>query len=496
MDIVYPMFPVFHGPSLWRRLHKQDHHTDRGFFASIMAACALAAARTRDGALGIEYDFDDSAEKSSEVFFSAAQDAIPKDLSKATGLGFLRACGLLALTSMQYGQLHTMHIHMGHYHTLSTLQAFHDEEKWPVGLTVEEKEESRRLFWTMYSWDVYTAIVFGTFIKTQETHSNVSYPSEVNDDELTSDAGSPVDETNWLRGWNFTTDLYRTLEHTIKRVRRKGQQREDRVSIVRILISEDISDLQVMENILNLYYQLPSRFKEYKVPITGDRSQDIYGFQAANIQATLQLVRITLFESNPWTDVHQKCDVAEEVLSTFLNIDRQFLRAISTPLVYQLGGIGQVLASGMQGTLTEDLYQRIRSLVNSMADLLESLESGLQPAAGASKGLRAQIEKIDQFMHVQRQMLASIPETQPGLTTATGLGPDSGGVVNGQNGVHHIQLPHTNSLGMSTPLDEFQLPPDVVGEWPWPFDFTQEVNGHAHATSVPQMMNGFKEEVR
>jgi hypothetical protein len=416
------------------------------------------------------------------MFFSAAQDAIFKDLTKATGIGYMRACALLAVTSIQYGQLQTMHHYIGTFMTLSAIQQFHDEDKWPQNLTMVEREERRRLFWSMYTLDIYAGAVFGSILRSQETHSNVRYPNEISDEQISADSASPSEELHWMRGWNFTTDLYRILEHTLKRLRRNKQRRDDRTSVVRLLIADSIPDVQVMENILNLYYQLPPRFKEYQVGVTGDKSQDVFGFQAANIQATLQLLRIILFESSNWHDVDQKCEVAESVLSSFQSISPHYLRAISTPLVYHLGGIGQILAGVMQGILTEDKYQRVVSLLGSMADVLEGLESGLQPAAGASKGIRAQIDKIDQFMNVQRQMLASFPQANSSLDAMPEIA-----ITNGLSSGNNLALP-TNNLGMQTPLDEFQLPGDLTGGWPWPFDFTQE--GGA------QILSGFSEEHR
>ncbi|KXS93671.1 hypothetical protein AC579_3591 [Pseudocercospora musae] len=483
MDVVYPIFPLFHGPALWDRLRKRHHLTDRGFFASVMAACALAAARARDGAVGDKYQFEETVENSSEIFFSAARDAIFKDLSRSTGIGYLRACALLALTSMQYGQITSMHQYVGHYTTLSATQSFHDEDKWPSDLSQEEVEERRRLFWAMYCFDVYLSVVFNTMLKTQETHSNVCYPSEASDEEISAGLASTSNGNHWLRGWNFATDLYRVLEHTIKRIRSNRQRRDDRISIVRMMISDTIPDLQIMENVVNLYYQIPPRFKDFRAPVVGDRSHDIFGFQAANIQATLQLVRITLFESHNRHNVLQKCDVAEQLLTTFQSIAPHYLRAISTPLVYHLGGVGQILAQVMQGVLTEDSYQRVRSLLGSMADLLEELESGLQPTAGASRGLRYQIDRIDQYMNAQREMLASTmqhPHSQAHASNCMTAPMLSSGQMPNRS-----QRP-INSLGMRTPLDEFQLPADLTGEWPWPFEFaSHDANG--------QLLSGFEE---
>jgi hypothetical protein len=333
--------------------------------------------------------------------------------------------------------------------------------------------------------DIYMSAVFGTISRSQETHSIVQYPSEVNDEDITSDSISPSsDELHWLRGWNFTTDLYRILEHTLKRLRRNKQTlTEDRTSIVRLLITDNIPDVQVMESMLDLYYALPARFKEFQMPVTGDRSRDLISFQAANVQATLQLVRIVLFESSNWQDVDRKCEVAEQVLSTFSSIPAHYLRAISTPLVYHLGGIGKILASVVQDVLTEEKYQRVRALLGSLADLLEGLESGLQPAAGASKEIRAHMDKIDHFMEAQRSMLASFSQAPPPIDAMPELAMDNGA----SNGLGHgnLQLP-TNSLGMRTPLDEFQLPGDLTGGWPFPFALTPDHN--------QQMMGGFHED--
>ncbi|CAK3799631.1 unnamed protein product [Lecanosticta acicola] len=485
MEILYPMFPFFHEPTLWSRIRRKDHLTDRGFFASIMAACALASARARDGAISTRRGLDESIEQASETFFSAAQDVIYKDLGKTMGLGYVRACALLALTSIQYGQKQSMHQFMGHYHTLSAMQHLHDEDQWPAEIPVEEREERRRLFWAMYSWDIYTSVVFDSVMRLGETHCNVRYPIEVNDEELSPNVASPPNnELNWLRGWNFTVDLYRILEHATRRLRRKKLgQREDRVSVVHLMVGDGISDERLMENVLDLYNQLPRRFKEYQVPATGDKSQDLYGFQAANIQATLLLVRITLFDANSHErSLHQKCDVAREVLHAFEQIDPTYLRALSTPLVHHIGGIGKILGSVMQGTLTEDSYQRVRGLVHQMADLLGGLESGLHPTTNVSRDLRQQIDKIDLFMSGQRQILASFPQQQQQPQQLAPNGIDHG-FSNGTALLHH-----TNALGMSTPLDEFQLPADVVDGWPFPMDFGAVPEGQY------QMPNGFSDD--
>lgn len=420
-----------------------------------MAACALASARARDGALTILHSQLRHSEPESEVYFTAASDGIGKDFKNAQGLDYMRACALLALTSIQYGQISTMHQYLGHYQTLSAMQQFHDETCWPQNLSDVESEERRRLYWSMYSLEVYTSVVFNGVLRTQETHSNVRYPRETDDENIGQSSVSPTGSevgVSWLRGWNFTTDLYRVLEHTIKRLRAKHSHWDDRVSVVHMLVQDSIPDAAVMDRVLNMYYQLPAQFKE-TLPATGQQSKDVFGFQSANIQATLQLVRMTLFSMNMNQDVEQKCKVAEQVLSQFHQIPSHYLKAISTPLVYHLGGIGHILASVMEGQLCEISYQRVRTLLLSMADLLQGLENGLQPTAGASHGLRAQVDRIDKYMEAQRRSIPSVPQEPVTL-------PAPERVMGYQPGL--------------APLDEFQLPPELLGEWPWPFDFTQE----------------------
>jgi hypothetical protein len=160
MEVVYPILPLFHGPTLWERIRNRDHLSDRGFFASVMGACALASARARDGAVIDSHKIPKlGLEQQSEVFYSGAACAILKDFNKAQGLGYLRACGLLAVTAIQYGQIASMHQYLGHFCTLSAMQQFHDEAHWPRNMTMTEKEECRRLYWSMYSLDVLAAVV-------------------------------------------------------------------------------------------------------------------------------------------------------------------------------------------------------------------------------------------------------------------------------------------------------------------------------------------------
>jgi hypothetical protein len=488
MEVVYPILPLFHGPTLWERIRNRDHLSDRGFFASVMGACALASARARDGAVIDSNKLPKlGLEQQSEVFYSGAACAILKDLNKAQGLGYLRACGLLAVTAIQYGQIASMHQYLGHFCTLSAMQQFHDEAHWPRNMTMIEKEECRRLYWSMYSLDVLAAVVFNGVLKFQETSANVRYPTEVNDELITATSCSSGSEGNWLRGWNVTTDLYRILEHTIRQVRSSHQGlKTDRAPVIHLLGHERFNSALVMEGIHRLYENLPARFKDYSVPVTGNPAEDVYGFQAANIQATFQLARMTLSSMDPDNDVHQKCAVAENLLSAMHSICPRFLTVISTPLVYHLGGIGHILAGAMEGSLTEAAYQRVRTSLVSLADLLENLESGLQPTAGSSKGLRAQVAKIDAHMQAQRSSssYASTVVNPAPMTVSYPPGPRS---VFTQHQPARIAHAAFNGIPVQTSASQYQVPQEVVGAWPWPFE---PQNDPQHAINNVQGFNG------
>jgi hypothetical protein len=162
----------------------------------------------------------------------------------------------------------------------------------------------------------------------------------------------------------------------------------------------------------------------------------------------------------------------------------RFLTVISTPLVYHLGGIGHILAGVMEGSLTEAAYQRVRTSLVSLADLLENLETGLQPTAGSSKGLRAQVGKIDAHMQAQRSSSSYASSVvNPAPMTVT--------YPPGQRSVftqHQPPIAHAfNGIHVQTSAGQYQVPQEVVGTWPWPFE---PQNDPQHPINNVQGFNG------
>lgn len=134
-----------------------------------------------------------------------------------------------------------------------------------------------------------------------------------------------------MHGWNFTTDLYRILEHVVDGTRRRFSSANGTTTVWSLFSPASMSEPTVMERVLSMYTALPPQFRETP-PITGDMSKDLFGFQSANIQATLQLLRMVLLSAEE-IGVDRKCDVAGELLSVFTKVPVEYLKAISSPLV-------------------------------------------------------------------------------------------------------------------------------------------------------------------
>jgi hypothetical protein len=142
-------FPLFHKPSFIDRINHKEHLRNQGLFASTMAVCSLVSGRARDGALySNQWHREELMDPPSEAFFAAARDSIPRDLVAAKGINYMRACAILAIASIQNGQIKSMQKYSGLYHTLISMEGLHDEKLWPKDLGPIEIEERRRLVWT------------------------------------------------------------------------------------------------------------------------------------------------------------------------------------------------------------------------------------------------------------------------------------------------------------------------------------------------------------
>ncbi|KAL4812995.1 fungal-specific transcription factor domain-containing protein [Aspergillus spinulosporus] len=476
-EIVYPIFPLFHWPTFSKALENMDYLHDDGFFASTMAMCALASARARDGALySSRWSSRQLANPSSEIFCMAAKESIPRDLAAAKGTEYMRACAILSIASIQHGQIRGMQQYLGMYHTLATMDGLHDEKFWPKDLDPITIEIRRRMFWSIYTLDVYSSIVWGGIIRHREAQSNVRYPGDVRDDFISKNAHgvSPAENgrltapglsDDWICGWNFITDMYRMLEHAVDSQRRRPRPNNGTADAWSLFRLPQTAGSWLMDHVLSMYSSLPPQFRETQ-PVTGDLAHDIFGFQSANIQATLQLLRMVL-SSNEEQGVDEKCDVAGQVLSVFSKVPVEYLKAISSPLLHHIAGIGYILGSVMEGSLSEVSYQRVRTLLLEMADLLHRLESGLRRSTGTSERLKAQVNRIDDYMMTKLSSTAFAPQPRPPSILNPPVQDD---LVSGVYQQPILAPMHAPMTGMDDPIAQFQLPAELLNDWPWPFD--------------------------
>ncbi|ETN42793.1 uncharacterized protein HMPREF1541_01951 [Cyphellophora europaea CBS 101466] len=425
-EVVYPIFPFFHQPTYLRRIARAEYTSDRHLFSTTMALCALVSARVQDQALfNTSYDMEELTKVPCETFYEAAVQA-SVDVTTETSiqsLDLLRTCALLSLTAVQCGKIRDMQRFLGRYHTLVAMDRLQDESNWPTGIGIVETEERRRLFWSMYTFEIYVSIVWNSVTRVREQQVNVAYTTEI-DDELFSDRGysstlrplvdlrqSPtsrpgqVASTSWLCGWNFTTDLYRVLEHVIASF---GNRKRHQGSFpMELFVNRSATSISsVRDVVMQQYTNLPYCFKVVS-QLTCDPASDRFGFQAANITATVQLLRMMLFASGGGS-IEDRCKIASEVIDAFTQIPVAYLRAISSPLLHHLAGIGSILGSVFEEPMSEHAYEQVRVVLLALAQLLENLEHGIHATKSAQR-LRDLVAQIDDYMNSQRDQSSNLP---------------------------------------------------------------------------------------
>jgi len=386
-----------------------------------MALCALASARARARVLHpSQWNIAALTETPSETYFDAAQDAIAHHslLTDDCEFDYMRACTLLSIVCIQYDNHKLLSYWLGIAHSLSAASAFHHERNHlPEGLDTVEVEERRRLFWSVYNIDVSVSVIWGNIMRSRETSSTVVYPTEIDDDDFTKD-GFPQDYSGggyrtWLQGWNFVTDLHRVLEHSSYHSQRLRKPDYRMPYLKSIFTAVPASPPFVLQNVMAGYEALPPLLKKPR-PITGNRHEDLFGYQAANIAVAMQSVRLVLFTTEPHT-VTQKCAVAQEVMSGFAAIPNAYLRTACVPALRHLGWVGTILGSAFDEGLPHPVYQMVRSVLLSLANLLANLEVDMCCPAGTADKLRTQISRIDEYIFSLRRE----PLTRQGFINPT-----------------------------------------------------------------------------
>lgn len=111
-----------------------------------------------------------------------------------------------------------------------------------------------------------------------------------------------------------------------------------------------------------------------------------------------------------------------------------------------------------------------------MAELLANLDLGLHFTAGASERLRSHVARIDDYMQAQRRLVLfdqqqpqHVPRRSNSDASANPYQPDPNQDAYAVDG--------GGNLGGVPSTSEFQLPPELLEDWPWAFDFAQIYTG-------------------
>lgn len=502
-EIVYPIYPFFHRATLRRDIARSAYLKDKYKFAAVMAVCALVSARLVDRAVyNPRWNIQELTKIKSEVYYAASvKECGNVGALEQAQFDLLRACALLALTAIQYGKFREFQTHLNKYHCMMAMDMLHDEANWPKNIGAVELEERRRLFWGVYCLDIYSSVLWNGVIRSREQQSSVAYTTELDDDYF-DDSGSKFEQhpptsghvsansghahransvgsSSWLCGWNFVTDLYRVMEHVIANFRDKRQQHR---SFLNDIFGEAsaVPANNVKNSIMSMYNNLPACFKDTQ-PLTLDHTQDRYGFQAANITATMQLLRMILFSSGGAT-IEDRCNIASEVVAGFMRVPVQYLQAMSSPLLHNLTAIGSILGSVFYEPLSESGYMQVRVILLALAQLLENLDHGIHSTASAEK-LRRLVTSVDKQMEQQRRgsndttsnlRLGTTSHSSP--YDADGRSPNVKGEASG--GVSSTITPNVTmstlmptAKGHNTPM-HFPTSNDLFHDFPWNQDFS------------------------
>jgi hypothetical protein len=87
-----------------------------------------------------------------------------------------------------------------------------------------------------------------------------------------------------------------------------------------------------------------------------------------------------------------------------------------------------------------------------MAALLHQMESGLTRSTGAGERLKTQVKRIDDYMETTRHANLHSGPAEIGQS---------------QHSEGYIRPPAGQPADVDDPLAYFELPPDLLDDWPW-----------------------------
>lgn len=309
------------------------------------------------------------------------------------------------------------------------------------------------------------------------SQSHVQYPSHRLDEQHSSP------ENHWVIGWNTVTDLYRILERIMEADALNKAGNMPGPPPLPLEFHDPVLPIDTAWPAVRMLFDaLPPELKEC-APLTGDVTRDIYSFTAANLNVTLQAVRMAIACSNP-ISMAERCNIAGELLDTLARIPTAYMQGISAPFVHQLGAVGSLLGEVVQGPLTVSAYIHVRQILLTFGNILSHLESSLKcTGTGISERLFDHVARIDAFMQteatgigqdmlrdaIDAQRLTAMPKLDVSAPVVAQPLPlpasfDAGAPVPAEAhaGVSAPPLPDTQEM--------FTIPDDLLQDWLFPQD--------------------------
>lgn len=379
-------FPFFCEREIWVGWRDGSFPADASDYMSLMCMCALSAQHVGNGAL-----FSDdvpTAEITSLAhdYLAEAIRLVPLDF-EAPCVNQMRSYGFLALLGAQGGNNALAHKYMGLYHGLCAYYNLHDESQWPSGAGDCQIEVRRRLWWIMYRLEVHTACVHGSIIRCSEGQCHVGYPAGLHHAAFI--PGRDGQFEDWFAGWNATTDLYRVLEHVIADFRTRRRPRTAILGGVggsgTVAVSDRLSKIQ--QEILPHFGSASSR--------SSDSGKNRCGFQASNILCTIHLARMISISGD--SDFHSACQTAQDMITSMDTIPIEYIRAVGSPLLQQLAGVGHMLAGlASKQQLSKEEQEQFQHVLASVIRFLSQLAQHSSTAATEKRRLASRLAEVSQ----------------------------------------------------------------------------------------------------
>ncbi|ROT42010.1 hypothetical protein SODALDRAFT_5197 [Sodiomyces alkalinus F11] len=378
-DTVYPIFPFFAESLLLAEWDRCRLSSSRASFACLMAVCATSSCHVRDGAvftLGLSVPVEP---RHRQAYLEDARRAVPRHVPAADCFPYLQTLATLSLAAIQIGDAPLLHQSLGLYHLVVAQHNFHNESRWPPDLDPVERHVRRQFFWSMYRLEVHTALIMGHVVRCPEMQAAVAYPSmppglDGSLSTLSTAAaataaaaavsgvsGSSFPRGGWLIGWNYITDLYRVLEHVIVRFRARKIAAVDRGSLYGGYGSIAPPVDELLTRVLAQRDALPAYLARAQPP-SHDIESNLCGFQVANIACTIQLLRMTSFSCQD-VKFRDACRAATELIEDMSQTPVDYLRAIGSPMLQELAGVGHMLTSFIGRQLHPTEYQHLREVM-------------------------------------------------------------------------------------------------------------------------------------